>query len=357
MKLEKGSMTKKQLFDKFNKKHGNINKKSNAYSIVGGTKVLSKKYPWYCLMYIEYSDGGSFMCGGTLLPNNYVISAAHCVLGRTEKPKIYIFPNILEQSETRNVPVGYIKEIYETGYNQTTNKSDIVIMKMYDTTEFDSIPKPSLNDTPMEYNVGKQLTVVGFGTTSYQGDVSENLMEVNVNVSTQSDCNINNTYSGTDISGSFCASAPGKDSCQGDSGGPIFKDNVLYGLVSSGKGCAEEGFPGIYTDVQKYKTFIQKYTTGTQWEKTQDIPTNNPTNSPTNNPTNSPTNNTTDNTTNNTTDNTTASPTNDGDILDGGGSNTGNFVLSSDNMLGIGFIIFIGLLILLAFLLMKEKKN
>jgi hypothetical protein len=56
----------------------------------------------------------------------------------------------------------------------------------------------------------------------------------------------------------FCAGdgpAPVKDSCQGDSGGPIVFDSdagagvsyVLAGLVDSGAGCAQSGFPGIYT--------------------------------------------------------------------------------------------------------------
>jgi len=50
------------------------------------------------------------------------------------------------------------------------------------------------------------------------------------------------------------------DTCQGDSGGPLmaFVNNtwVLAGLTSSGHGCAEAGYPGIYTRVSSFISFI-----------------------------------------------------------------------------------------------------
>ena len=54
----------------------------------------------------------------------------------------------------------------------------------------------------------------------------------------------------------------GRDSCQGDSGGPLwFKDKVkqerlLVGIVSSGRGCARPRYPGIYTNVAEYFSWI-----------------------------------------------------------------------------------------------------
>ena len=265
--LEKGEMNRKQVYNKMELEKSN---KRSGYTIVGGTQVTSKKYPWFCYMYIEYDDGDGFMCGGTLLPNNYVISAAHCVVNGNKTPKaVYVVPNVLTQSETNIEPYGQVETIYGTGdYNSENNKDDIVVMKLYSTNDFDSITRPKLNNTPMNVKTGDQLTVVGFGTTSSGGSTSTDLLEVNVNVSTDSECNINTSSGGTDLSGAFCASAQGKDSCQGDSGGPIFKNDVLYGVVSSGIGCAVDGFPGVYTDIQKYKSFISSKATGVQWTNT-----------------------------------------------------------------------------------------
>ena len=55
--------------------------------------------------------------------------------------------------------------------------------------------------------------------------------------------------------------APGKDSCQEDSGGPLIceidEKAVLVGVVSYGSGCGEEGKPGIYANVNFFKTWFK----------------------------------------------------------------------------------------------------
>lgn len=49
----------------------------------------------------------------------------------------------------------------------------------------------------------------------------------------------------------------GKDSCSGDSGGPFVVDGKLAGLVSWGRGCAEAGYPGVYTNVALFSNWTQ----------------------------------------------------------------------------------------------------
>merc|ERR1711981_712309 len=63
----------------------------------------------------------------------------------------------------------------------------------------------------------------------------------------------------------ICAGGSDKDACQGDSGGPLVcpdDQGKLYisGIVSWGIGCATEGIPGVYTNVQKYVDWIEEHT-------------------------------------------------------------------------------------------------
>ncbi len=68
------------------------------------------------------------------------------------------------------------------------------------------------------------------------------------------------------------------DTCQGDSGGPLmaFVNNVwvLAGITSSGEGCAQPGFPGIYTRVSAFISFIDSIINSTVTQPTTTVQQN-----------------------------------------------------------------------------------
>lgn len=132
-------------------------------------------------------------------------------------------------------------------------------------------------------------TVAGWGTTREGGQISYQLMKVQVPLVTNQSCTSQMTYS----SGQFCAGDTLKDSCQGlwlqifkvkdfsifkiykyifkgDSGGPILcssNQSVVCGIVSYGDGCGRPNKPGwlIFGDIGFYyiicmfwKTFVRK---------------------------------------------------------------------------------------------------
>ena len=75
----------------------------------------------------------------------------------------------------------------------------------------------------------------------------------------------------------ICATQPttGKGSCQGDSGGPLIIQTGTgpqqVGIVSWGIGCAEQGYPGVFTRVAEFGTWLDTLKTGIAIRQKQDF--------------------------------------------------------------------------------------
>lgn len=99
----------------------------------------------------------------------------------------------------------------------------------------------------------------GWGLTidGYNDSIPEFLQVVTLGMMSYADCK---QKWGRLPENVICAAAPGKDTCQGDSGGPlVYNENgqmVQVGIVSYGAECASAWYPGVYTAVASYKTFI-----------------------------------------------------------------------------------------------------
>mmetsp|Transcript_3655 Transcript_3655/g.8151 ORF Transcript_3655/g.8151 Transcript_3655/m.8151 type:complete len:362 (+) Transcript_3655:1182-2267(+) len=199
-------------------------------------------------------------CGGSLIHDDLVLSAAHCNVPFASKTvRIGVF-NTDDQNdgEERNI----VQAIQHPDYNDNafTPTFDFVILKL---------DKPSTKQ-PIEVNKdtnrpgdGDELTVIGHGVTSEDGSPSSELLQVVVQAISHSTCV---AQYGNEIREDvhMCAgvSGGGKDSCQGDSGGPIFEyqngSPVQVGVVSFGQGCAQANYSGVYARVSGVTQWIEQ---------------------------------------------------------------------------------------------------
>jgi secreted trypsin-like serine protease len=107
------------------------------------------------------------------------------------------------------------------------------------------------------YAAGTTARILGWGTTSSNGSSSNQLRTATV--PTVSDSSCGSSY-GSDFvqSDMVCAgkTTGGVDTCQGDSGGPLLIGGVLAGITSWGEGCAQAGYPGVYTRLTTFSNLV-----------------------------------------------------------------------------------------------------
>merc|ERR1712037_278422 len=230
--------------------------------IVGGQDTEEHEYPWQ--VGLVSRNGRSPWCGGTLISSSHVLTAAHCTAGSSASSiRVILGEHNIADSDINRVDVAEI--INHPNYNSATTDNDYAILRLASPVTFTDEVSPACLPADLSATfAGVLATVTGWGTLSSGGSQPTVLQEVDVTVTTNIECN--NAY-GSITNNMVCAADSGKDSCQGDSGGPMIASEngrqALIGVVSWGRGCAFEGFPGVYARVTEKMDWILANTAGT----------------------------------------------------------------------------------------------
>ena len=121
-----------------------------------------------------------------------------------------------------------------------------------------------LPDPAQDYdNVSALMT--GWGRNSSSGPLSNILQEATVSTMTNIQCRSSGHQHDRITENMICAQngSDGSDACRGDSGGPLAvrgQDGSYsqIGVVSWGKGCARQGYPGVYTRLTALLPWLNK---------------------------------------------------------------------------------------------------
>ncbi|MET9833990.1 serine protease [Streptomyces sp. NPDC006385] len=211
--------------------------------IVGGTTTTTTAYPF--MMQITDASQSQF-CGGTLVSATKVVTAAHCMVGETTS-SVRVVGGRTYRNGT-NGTVSRVSDIWiHPDYSTATEGDDVAVLTLSTSMPYTPASYVDSSDTGV-YAAGATARIIGWGTTSSGGSSSNQLRTATVPVIADSGCA--SSY-GSDFirSDMVCAgrTSGGVDTCQGDSGGPLLIGGVLAGITSWGEGCAQAGFPGVYT--------------------------------------------------------------------------------------------------------------
>ncbi|XP_011933554.1 PREDICTED: coagulation factor XI isoform X2 [Cercocebus atys] len=235
--------------------------------IVGGTASVRGEWPWQVTLHTT-SPTQRHLCGGSIIGNQWILTAAHCFYG-VESPKILrVYIGILNQSEIKEDTsfFGVQEIIIHDQYKMAESGYDIALLKLETTVNYTDSQRPICLPSKGDRNViYTDCWVTGWGYRKLRDKIQNTLQKAKIPLVTNEECQ--KRYRGHTITHKMiCAGyrEGGKDACKGDSGGPLScKHNEVWhlvGITSWGEGCAQRERPGVYTNVVEYVDWILEKT-------------------------------------------------------------------------------------------------
>lgn len=253
---------------------------------MGGIDASYGEFPHMALLGNRDGLKTDFYCGGSLISDSFVLTAAHCKLGRAGiRTNIARFNTISRDSVTKIDKISN-EFITHPSYSPGSKKYDIALMKLSQNFDFanDKRVLPACLQT--QNNIDSKAIATGWGVTEFAGDQAAKLQKVHLDII---DC----AKKDRNLFSTICTSSPGKDTCQGgeisviilccydfnicsiyvifaDSGGPLqllkkdASDNYtcqmyIIGVTSYGSPvCGASNSFAVYTKVSDYLDWIEQ---------------------------------------------------------------------------------------------------
>ncbi|KAJ8931008.1 hypothetical protein NQ314_016129 [Rhamnusium bicolor] len=226
--------------------------------IINGREAIPHSIPYQAYIIVT-GENGRWLCSGSLISPNYVLTAAHCVIDGVSAEVYLGSHNILQPESTRVIVTSYNLTAHKD-YGELFISNDIGLIKLPTPVELDEdvnvVSLPGL--TAYTNYEGRNARVSGWGLTIGGGTTSQVLMEVNSTVISNDLCN---SYYGIVEESQICLSGVGGvGPCNGDSGGPLVLGNEQIGITSYGVlGCPPD-YPSGFTRIASYLDWIEQHT-------------------------------------------------------------------------------------------------
>uniref|UniRef100_A0AAG5CTF4 CLIP domain-containing serine protease n=1 Tax=Anopheles atroparvus TaxID=41427 RepID=A0AAG5CTF4_ANOAO len=254
----------------------------NTDRVFGGQPTQLEEFPWTAL--IEYQKAGEqngFHCGGSLINERYILTAAHCVTSLPRGWKLYRVrlgewdlstgQDCLEgECAVAPIDLDIEKVVSHSGYDSQdkSNVNDIALIRFTRDVSYSAtirpICLPVAESVRTRNHEGLPSFAAGWGKTE-TASASQKKLKVELTVKSLQECSPVYQRNGIFLKPTqLCAGGlKGKDTCSGDSGGPLMRQFAgawyLIAVVSFGPSkCGTADVPGVYTDVAKFADWIRE---------------------------------------------------------------------------------------------------
>uniref|UniRef100_UPI0037E7B79F granzyme G-like n=1 Tax=Semicossyphus pulcher TaxID=241346 RepID=UPI0037E7B79F len=212
--------------------------------IFGGREVAAHSRPYMVLLEIVLWNGTTTFCGGFILNEDFVMTAAHC------QAKNYTVLLGLHNISNRKRKVSVKEAFPHKDFNRANYTNDLMLLKLSSKINFSSasdvgfIALPGQDDGSLP----KSCSVSGWGRANRsESHMSNVLMEANVTLTDMENCPKEKSYCSEGESGP----------AEGDSGGPLVCGvGKAYGVVTSRITSSSGSYTYNYAKIPDYMSWI-----------------------------------------------------------------------------------------------------
>ncbi|XP_021193544.3 trypsin, alkaline B [Helicoverpa armigera] len=235
---------------------------SSPQRIIGGSATTINNYPSIAAL-LYSSTGNNFRqsCGGTLINNRSILTAAHCPFRELiTRWRVRVGSSL---AHSQGITYGFSTVIFHPNFNFQTMDFDVAIMRSSSNIQFSNVIQPG-SIAGANYNIADNQVVWAAGWGRTHPDIAigaEQLRHVQIWTINQAICRQRYAAASRTITDNMLCSGVldvgGRDQCAGDSGGPLYHNNVVVGVSSFGISCGDRFYPGVNVRVSRFTSWIQ----------------------------------------------------------------------------------------------------